>query len=66
MFIDTLTGWVVGYDGIIMHTTDGGQSWHTQPTTGSWNLLSVWAVDGHTAWASGMGGTIIHTSNGSR
>ncbi|MCH7819095.1 MAG: T9SS type A sorting domain-containing protein [Candidatus Marinimicrobia bacterium] len=28
-FIDTLTGWVLGKNNLILHTTDGGENWST-------------------------------------
>lgn len=29
-FIDSNTGWVAGYNGLILNTTDGGTSWTHQ------------------------------------
>jgi photosystem II stability/assembly factor-like uncharacterized protein len=29
-FSDSVRGWAVGYDGVVLATVDGGKSWHTQ------------------------------------
>ena len=31
-FIDQKEGWVVGDEGVILHTLNGGKTWHRQPT----------------------------------
>jgi len=54
---DGLTGWVVGYSGTILHTTNGGQTWVQQgqnlnlPSLS--NLVGVAAVSPTLAFASG-------------
>jgi photosystem II stability/assembly factor-like uncharacterized protein len=45
-FADTLIGWASG-DGVIVKTTDGGQSWSPGYQADTWNLFSVVAtIDG--------------------
>lgn len=29
-FVDAKNGWTVGHDGVVLHTDDGGDSWHLQ------------------------------------
>jgi photosystem II stability/assembly factor-like uncharacterized protein len=63
-FNDTNEGWAVGDWGLIVHTTDGGQSWERQESgVGNW-LGGVQFVDADTGWAIGSAGTILHTPDG--
>jgi len=55
---------VVGYDGKILRTTDGGASW-TRPASGTGRALySVDFVDGLTGWISGQDGVLLRTTDG--
>ena len=63
-FVDPLTGWAVGDDGTILHTTDGGKSWNPQARKSGNHLQSVAFVDAKTGWAVGFNGTILHTTDG--
>ena len=63
-FTDTNTGWVIGADGTILKTTDGGTNWNHQ-TSGITNRLNaVYFVDDTTGWAVGAGGIISRTITG--
>lgn len=64
-FVDELNGWVVGDDGAIIHTSDGGQTWELQGAglTDS-DLKGVSAVDATTAYAAGYDGTLLYTTDG--
>ncbi len=68
-FLNSTTGWAVGYNGTILHTVDGGITWAPQ-NSGVTNTLTdiQFASDGVTGWAVGDGnpveGTIIHTTDG--
>ena len=57
-------GWVVGNEGIVLHTTDKGQTWEKQESGVSGTLYSVFFVSESTGWAVGDGGSIIHTEDG--
>jgi photosystem II stability/assembly factor-like uncharacterized protein len=65
------SGWVVGTDtaggfGVILHTTNGGQTWVRQGDVGAIpnvSLANVKAVDRDHAWVVGNGGTILRTSD---
>jgi photosystem II stability/assembly factor-like uncharacterized protein len=72
-FVDENVGWVVGgYSDafgdtapIIVHTTDGGDTWETQLYGSNKPLLNaVFATDADTAWAVGDGSQILHTTDG--
>lgn len=57
-------GVIVGAEGKIVRSTDGGRSWAEvrSPTV---NLLNrvAFLQDGRTGWAVGFGGTILHTQD---
>lgn len=58
-------GWVVGYNGEILKTTDGGIQWN-EVSSGTTNKLNsvVFFSDDQNGWIVGEFGTILHTSNG--
>ena len=63
-FINSTTGWIVGEDGIILKTTNGGIIWTSQASgTSSW-LFGISFIDENNGWAVGGDGLIIRTTNG--
>ncbi|MBK7856283.1 MAG: T9SS type A sorting domain-containing protein [Bacteroidetes bacterium] len=57
------TGYIVGDNGKILKTIDGGTNWITQTSgTGNW-LFSVYFPDATTGHAVGENGTILKTTN---
>ena len=74
-FTDAQNGWIVGEFGKIMHTTDGGETWHEQEKTlmegtGIFDLLDlptlygVYMADTQHGVAAGIEGHIARTSDG--
>ena len=63
-FADNNTGWVVGYIGTILKTTNSGTNWISQVSGTSSDLYSVQFTDNSTGWTVGSSGTILITSNG--
>lgn len=63
-FIDNNSGWAVGVNGVIIHTTDGGTTWVQQTSNVTKSLNSVFFRDAATGWVVGSGGTILKTTNG--
>jgi photosystem II stability/assembly factor-like uncharacterized protein len=72
-FSDSLHGWAVGYDttytgnwppgsGLILHTSDGGESWFSQIEGLSAPLTALDFKDG-IAWAVGANGLVLRTDN---
>ena len=58
------TVWIVGDNGTILHTTDGGAIW-TEQTSGTVNGLNgVFFLDALHGWAAGDAKTIIRTTDG--
>ena len=65
-FFDPLTGWATGFNNLVLHTTDGGQTWVPQnvgapPVTA---ITGVTAVNSTTAWVAGWNGFVAQTRNG--
>jgi photosystem II stability/assembly factor-like uncharacterized protein len=60
----TRTAWVVGDEGTILKTTNGGSSFGVQTSNTSKNLRSVWAVDEQLAYACGDSVEVWRTEDG--
>jgi photosystem II stability/assembly factor-like uncharacterized protein len=56
--------WVIGFEGTILHTSNGGESWERQKSPVDADLLDVWFVDDKTGWIIGSVGTILKTTDG--
>jgi len=58
-FIDTLRGWTVGYNDVILKTLDGGNLWTIDHSTSNGRyLMSVFFLDSLNGWAVGDFGEI--------
>ncbi|MBN2148933.1 MAG: hypothetical protein JW726_16210, partial [Anaerolineales bacterium] len=63
-FLDQNTGYIVGAQGVILKTSDGGLTW-TQQTSGvAVNLTALYFHDASTGWAIGESGVLLSTSDG--
>jgi photosystem II stability/assembly factor-like uncharacterized protein len=60
------TGFIVGENGTILKTNDGGSHWTNQYSGGSLTLRSVSFPDRDTGYAADVHGTIIKTTNGGK
>ncbi len=56
--------WVVGYFGVIFHSTDNGLNWIKIDAGTKMTLLGVSFVNDKTGWIVGDQGTILHTVDG--
>lgn len=68
-FISKNNGWAVGAGGVILHTTDRGNSWTAQVSGTTTELSAVYFLDENNGWAAGgdfvMGSPVVlHTTNG--
>ncbi len=64
-FIDEQRGWVVGTEGTILTTVDGGATWTPQSSgTTDWLNSVQMLADGRRGWVVGSGGTILTTVDG--
>ena len=53
-FTDSLYGWVAGDSGIILHTTDGGDSWVRQNTGTTNEISEVFFYNRNLGWAAAL------------
>lgn len=61
-FVDTRTGWRIGYEGLIMKTSDGGYHWTFQDSLPTPSLRRLVFNDENTGWIAGDG--FWKTTNG--
>lgn len=61
-FEDEKRGFIVGDEGLILSTTDGGFSWDEQKSGVTEQLFHL-SFRGREGWVVGTGGTILHTSD---
>ena len=61
-FVSDSEGWVVGTEGSILYTDDGGNSWETQLSNPNESLWSVFFIDDQEGWACGWS-EIYHTED---
>ena len=64
VFISTNLGWVVGDNGTILATKDGGANWLQQASGTVNRLYGVTFISATQGWAVGNSGTILATNNG--
>lgn len=58
-FTDTQTGWVVGEDGNIYKSTDGGATWTPETTATRTGLNAIYMVNSTKGWIVGEEGVIL-------
>jgi len=58
--------WIVGFDGTILHTSNGGEDWFSQAPPIEEDLYDVCFIDTQTGWIVGKHGTILHTQDGGK
>ncbi|MCH8536465.1 MAG: hypothetical protein LAT66_01720 [Alkalimonas sp.] len=65
-FIDELRGWAVGHDATIIHSDDGGESWHLQQFAPELDkpLLDIVFQDARQGLAIGAYGLLFRTEDG--
>jgi photosystem II stability/assembly factor-like uncharacterized protein len=64
-FVDERNGFAVGEFGMVMATTDGGDTWEQRPPIpNEFYPMGVDFLDENTGWAGGLDGVIWHTTDG--
>jgi photosystem II stability/assembly factor-like uncharacterized protein len=63
-FTNATTGWLVGDDGRLAKTTNGGSYWQERDSRTRRKLVDVFFINQNTGWAVGDEGTIIHSTDG--
>jgi len=62
-FVDSLTGWLVGQNGVIIKTTTGGRDWTITNSDPTQTLLKVNTFNGKTVIATGYDGLILRSTD---
>lgn len=64
-FLDENNGWAAGREGVVIRTTDGGESWSPALETGTDVILNdIYFTDLNNGWVSGNSGTLLRTTDG--
>ena len=63
-FVNHRYGWIVGDNGLIVHTKDGGQTWRQQATEIEGDFNAVYFANEKKGWAVGFEGLIARTDDG--
>ncbi|MEO8446021.1 MAG: YCF48-related protein [bacterium] len=63
-FVSSTTGWITGFNGLILKTTNGGTNWLSQSSGVNVFLRSCDFTNASYGWAAGDNGTIVNTTNG--
>ncbi|MCF8308780.1 MAG: hypothetical protein K9I68_07225 [Bacteroidales bacterium] len=58
-------GWITGSDGVVLHTTDAGQSWSRQETPVSNSLYAIETVGTNKVYLAGSSVLLVSTDAGS-
>jgi photosystem II stability/assembly factor-like uncharacterized protein len=65
LFTDADYGWIVGDNGLVLSTTNGGISWSEQASGTEAQLFHL-SFHKDRGWIVGTGGTVLHTYDGGR
>lgn len=65
-FVDRRHGWIVGEKGLILSTSDAGQTWVPQDSRVSYALSAVQFVNPTIGWAAGEQGGALYTADGGK
>ena len=63
-FIDSLTGFIAGGNGVMLKSIDGGNNWVSLSSGTSNDLYKVKFINSNTGFACGANGTILKTTDG--
>lgn len=63
-FADPDHAWVAGEFGVILASTDGGQTWHGQTSGVEETLFGIFFADPQHGWAVGLDATLLRTTDG--
>lgn len=58
-FVDSLTGWVAGDSGLILHTQNGGLDWSVQQSNTTDRIVDIYFMNETVGWASSLNYTTI-------
>jgi photosystem II stability/assembly factor-like uncharacterized protein len=56
-------GWIAGWGGVILHSSDNGDTWTAQRTGTTVSLESIFFIDEEHGWSAGWNGAILRTDD---
>ena len=56
--------WLIGANGVVQHSTDGGSTWETQQTGASVTLTAGTSPSPSVCWLVGPGGLVLLSTDG--
>lgn len=62
-FANTKIGWMIGHNGVILQSRDGGYTWNKQNSFTNNQLREIYFIDQNHGWVSGYKNTLLYTSN---
>ena len=62
-FANTYVGWMIGNEGIVLSSRDGGSTWKVQNSHTKNNLRGIYFIDEKNGWISGDKNTLLYTLN---
>ncbi len=65
-FVDNNNGFIAGYSGTFLRTTDAGENWEAYYIGRNELIRRISFVDVNTGWAIGHRGSIFHTTDGGK
>ena len=65
-FLNDTHGWAAGGSGVVLHTSDGGDTWDVQDSGVPFNLEGVQFLDGRKGYAVGDNGVLIESLDGGK
>jgi hypothetical protein len=65
-FIDATHGWIVGDNGVLLKTSDGGKQWEVTFTGLPNSFYSIFFKNESEGWICGDSGLLIHTQDGGK
>jgi photosystem II stability/assembly factor-like uncharacterized protein len=63
-FVNEHAGWIVGSDGLVARTCDGGWTWSSASAPTKADLINVFFINTQIGWAVGTESTILFTKDG--
>lgn len=63
IFFKSNNGWIIGSDGIILFSSDGGENWQQQSSQTDNQLNSVYFINENFGWVVGDSGTYLKTKD---
>ena len=65
-FVSDREAWAIGYPGLLLHTTDAGETWERMTGITDQALFALDFVGGTHGWIVGRGGSLLTTTDGGK